>query len=257
MSGRLIAEGLTVLKEVFNRPYRIELTDSYPGEYKYEALTDDGRKIEVFIDSVEADYSFLKGFGAFDPEVAKRFKWNPNQIVGRLDFAVDGNLDVTGEGDATRILATVIEAMKDSIKRDRDLVGFMFQGFGGSRVRLYTSMIRRLAKKHNLTPVVMKDIKGTGTGAVGMFSFLGHKRRAPWMFIDEVREDIGPKTSKQSIRPFMKNAARGLGESEFGNEYYRKGHKNHELGVRFRDRATPYIGKAQMRVTLGPEDAFS
>jgi hypothetical protein len=114
-------------------------------------------------------------------------------------------------------------------------------------------MVRRLGRQYNMDVVKSKNVPKVD----GEFLLLADPKRARYMFTKEVFEDITARASKQSIRPFMKNAARGLGESEFGNEYYRKGHKNYELGVRFRDRANPYIGKAQMRVTLGPEDAFS
>lgn len=187
MSGRLIAEGLTVLKEVFNRPYRVKPVQSMnPGEFQYNAWTDDGRLIEVFFEPVDADWSFLKGFGAFNPDIAKKYKWNPNQIIAKLDFAVDDDFAVTGEGDAPRIFATVIEAVKQSMDRNKNLVGFMFTGFERSRARLYTTMVRRLSRQYDLDPIVLKDITSGATGNPGMYAFVGSPRRAPWMFVSEV-----------------------------------------------------------------------
>ena len=208
-SSNLISEGLTVLKEVFNRPYRLDRSSSYDGD-QYTAYTDDGREIYIDIDFIDAQTSFQKGFGAFNPDIAKRYKWNPNQVVGRVYFEVDGYVGVSGQGDASRIFATAIEAINMSMKRNKNLVGFMFEGVGDSRSRLYITMIRRLSRKFGLVPVVIKDMEGTTKDLHSMFAFLGHQRRAPWMFVDEVKEDIGPKTSKQSIRPYVKNAVRGL-----------------------------------------------
>lgn len=188
-SNQLISEGLTVLKEVFNRPYRVKEVESFiPDELKYHAYTDDGRLIEVFIELVDADWSFLKGFGAFNPDIAKKYKWNRNQVVGKLDFAVEDDFAVTGEGDAPRIFATVIEAVKQSMNRNRNLVGLMFTGFERSRARLYTTMVKRLSRQYGLDPVVLKDITSDATGHPGMYAYVGNPRRAPWMFVDDVRK---------------------------------------------------------------------
>ena len=189
MSRTLIQEGLIALKEVFNRPYRVKEVESFnPDELKYNAYTDDGRLVEVFVELVDADYSFLKGFGAFNPDIAKKHKWKPNQMVGKLDFAVEEDFAISGEGDAPRIFATVIEAVKQSMNSNRNLVGFVFTGFERSRARLYTTMVRRLSRQYNLEPIVLKNITSDATGHPGMYAFVGNPRRAPWMFVDKVRE---------------------------------------------------------------------
>ena len=251
MSRTLIQEGLIALKEVFNRPYRLD-RESLGYADNYTAFTEDGREIFITIGFRDADDVMLKAFGGFSPMIAKKYGWKPNHVIGEIDFSVDDRTSVTGKGDAPRILATVIEAIKYSMSRNRNLVGFHFWGFGLSRSRLYRTMVRRLGRQYN-----MDIVKNVSEIPEPEFLLLADVKRARYMFTKEVFEDIGPKTSKQSIRPFTKNAIRGLGESEFGNEYYRRGHKNHELGIRFRDRANPYIGKAQIRVTLGPEEAFT
>ena len=251
MSNQLIQEGLKYLKEVFNRPYPIQ-ADPKGYADNYTAFTEDGREIFITIDLREADHIMLNMFGGFSPMIAKKYGWNPNHVIGKIDFTVDDSVGITGRGDAPRILATVVEAIRLSMTTNRNLVGFMFWGFGLSRSRLYRTMVRRLGRRYNMD--VVKNVSDIPEAEALL---LADTKKARYLFTQEVFEDIGPKTSKQSIRPFTKRAVRGLGESEFGNEYYRKGHKNHELGIRFRDRANPYVGKAQMRVTLGPEDAFS
>ena len=252
MSRTLIQEGLIALKEVFNRPYPVR-RDSLSYADIYTARTEDGREIYINIELRDADDVMLKTFDGFSPMIAKDYGWNPNHVIGKIDFSVDDSTSVTGQGDAPRILATVVEAIRSTMSRNRNLVGFMFWGFGLSRSRLYRTMVRRLGRQYNMDVVKSKNVPEISAESL----LLADTKKARYMFTQEVFEDIGPKTSKQSIRPFTKRAVRGLGESEFGNEYYRKGHKNYELGIRFRDRANPYIGKAQMRVTLGPEDAFS
>ena len=159
-----------------------------PGEIHYNALTDEGRLIEVEIEPVKASDVFLKGFGSFNPDIAKKYKWKPNQMVGQIDFKVEDDFAVTGDGDAPRIFATVIEAVKQSMDRNKNLVGFMFTGFERSRARLYTTMVKRLSRRYNLDPVVLKSITSGATGAEGMYALVGHTRRAPWMFVDEMRK---------------------------------------------------------------------
>ena len=204
MSKTLIQEGLTVLKEVFNRPYPLEAQQGSFADYSTSS-TDDGRKIDISIKPVEVDHVLLNAFDSFDPFVAKRLGWNPDHVVGRIDFSVDDKTAVTGRGDAPRIFATVVEAIRLSMNKNRDLVGFMFLGAWSSRSRLYRTMVRRLGRKYNLDVAYVKKTPGDGE-----FLLLGDTKRAPYMFTKEVFEDIGPKTSKQSIRPYTKRAARGL-----------------------------------------------
>ena len=258
MSDQLIREGLTVLKEVFNRPYPMDgPTYVRPSEVAYTSQTDDGRVIKIFIRKMAVGKVFKIEDIKFNPELASNHGWNNTHKIGDVIFIVGDKMAATGQGDAPRIFATVVKALNDHFDNDRDLVGYTFEGYGHSRSKLYLAMIRRMARQFNYEPVVLDHTPSRIKRETRVVTILANKRRAPYLFVDDVTEDITARASKQSIRPFMKNAARGLGESEFGNEYYRKGHKNHELGIRFRDRANPYIGKAQMRVTLGPEDAFT
>lgn len=205
MSKSLIIEGLSVLKEVFNRPYPVK-RESLGYADIYTAHTEDGREIYINIEFRDADDVMLKTFDGFSPMIAKDYGWNPNHVIGKIEFSVDDSTSVTGQGDAPRILATVVEAIKFSMSRNRNLVGFMFWGFGLSRSRLYRAMVRRLGRQYNMDVVKSKNVPKVD----GEFLLLADTDRARYLFTKEVFEDIGPKTSKQSIRPFMKNAVRGL-----------------------------------------------
>ena len=211
MSRTLIQEGLIALKEVFNRPYPVR-RDSLSYADIYTAHTEDGREIYINIELRDADDVSLKAFDSFNPMIAKDFGWNPNHVIGKIDFSVDDSTSITGEGDAPRILATVVEAIRLSMSTNRNLVGFMFWGFGLSRSRLYRTMVRRLGRQYNMDVVKSKNVEKVD----GEFLLLADAKRARYMFTKEVFEDIGPKTSKQSIRPYMKNAVRGLNEAPQG-----------------------------------------
>ena len=207
-SRNLIIEGLTVLKEVFNRPYPIQ-ADPKGYADNYTAFTEDGREIFITIDLREADDVMVNMFGGFSPMIAKKYGWNPNHEIGKIDFTVDDSVGITGRGDAPRILSTVVEAIRLSLTTNRNLVGFMFWGFGRSRSRLYRTMVRRLGRQYNMD--VVKNVSEIPEAEALL---LADTKKARYMFTQEVFEDIGPKTSKQSIRPYVKNAVRGLTERE-------------------------------------------
>lgn len=205
MSDRLIQEGLKYLKEVFNRPYPIQ-ADPKGYADNYTAFTEDGREIFITIELRDADHIMLKKFGGFSPMIAKQYGWSPNHVIGKIDFDVDDSVGITGRGDAPRILATVVEAIRLSLTTNRNLVGFMFWSFGGSRSRLYRTMVRRLGRLYNMEIVASKELPEISAESL----LLADTKKARYMFVKEVFEDIGPKTSKQSIRPYMKNAVRGI-----------------------------------------------
>ena len=183
MSDRLITEGLKYLKEVFNRPYPIQ-ADPKGYEDNYTAFTEDGREILITIELRDADDVMLKAFGGFSPMIAKDFGWNPNHVIGKIDFEVDGSVGVTGRGDATRILATVVEAIRLSLNTNRNLVGFMFWSFGDSRSRLYRTMVRRLGRLYNMEVVASKELPKISAESL----LLADTKKARYMFVKEVFE---------------------------------------------------------------------
>lgn len=195
MSSQLIKEGLTVLKEVFNRPYPIQRE---PRGYAdiYTASTEDGREIYINIELRDADDVSLKAFDSFNPMIAKDFGWNPNHVIGKIDFSVDDSTEVTGRGDAPRILATVVEAIRLSMSTNRNLVGFMFWGFGLSRSRLYRTMVRRLGRQYNMDVVKSKNVPKVD----GEFLLLADAKRARYMFTKEVFEDNSSNTIREDYK---------------------------------------------------------
>lgn len=170
MSDRLIVEGLTVLKEVFNRPYELEYRGSYPGTIDATAMTEDGRKIEIrmtfnwisdlLLDELEMghpDYGY--GNDNWDDidagmDKLKRMGMSMKHSNGQIMFQVDNSTDITGRGDATRILATVVEFIKTIMNAYRNIVSLEFTGRGLSRQRLYRTMIRRLGRIHNMHQIM-------------------------------------------------------------------------------------------------------
>lgn len=176
-----------LLNEMFNRPYETELVYNGPHHQEYLAHTDDGRQIEINISYEDVDHIILNNMGAFDSPLASRHGWNPDHVFALVGFEVDGTIAVTGKGDAGRIFATVFDAMEEAMATNRNIVGFMFTSEGMSRSRLYNTMIRVMGKKGGLKTIVSSK---HGTGSTAMtFSLLGHKRKAPYLFMDQVFEE--------------------------------------------------------------------
>lgn len=188
MSNQLIREGLTVLKEVFNRPYKLEYIGSYPGYIDATAMTEDGRKIEIhmtfnWISDLLADELEMAhpNFGNTNEadwddiddgmDKLKRMGMTLKHSNGQIMFQVDGSTDITGRGDATRILATVIEFIKTVMGAHRNIVSIEFTGQGLSRKRLYQTMIRRLGRIHNMYQIMPDS---------GVF-MVASKSRAPYL----------------------------------------------------------------------------
>ena len=176
-----------LLTELFNRPYDTELVDNSYRHQEYLAHTDDGRQIEITIGFEEVDDILLNNMDAFDSPLASKHGWNPDHMFGLVSFEVDGTIELTGRGDAGRIFATVFDAMEEAMATNRNLVGFMFVSEGRSRTRLYDTMIRVIGKQGGLR-VVSTSRHNTGSGPM-VFTLLGHKRKAPYMFMDEVYEE--------------------------------------------------------------------
>ena len=84
------------LTEAFDNPYKFEGGEAMKGLWAYEFRTDDRSYILVKFEENEIS----------DDESS----WNVN-------FEREGRLDVTGEGDAMRIFATVIEVIKTFTKK--------------------------------------------------------------------------------------------------------------------------------------------
>jgi len=121
------------ITEAFDKPYRWQLKQDDEIQAKYQSVTDAGDKLKV---------TFSKGW---------------SRGIDNIIFTVAGETGITGEGDAFRIMATVLDIIKDYIV-NHEPKGMKFTAnkeeyFGvdskeaQSREKLYTKMIERFAKK--------------------------------------------------------------------------------------------------------------
>lgn len=133
----LMNEGARVLKELFNRPYRMDMEEVYntTNLLRVESYgkTDDGREILV-----EFRGEPMYGTDLMDIEVS---------------FSVDGKVSITDEGDAFRIFSTIVDQMELFEEEYEDRISRLtFTAKGDTRSRLYSSLIKRFASKHNYIP---------------------------------------------------------------------------------------------------------
>ena len=124
------------LHEAFDKPYKFsgKGLNKKEGNAKYTFTTEDdwGDEVEVFFESDKEE--------------------EPNYTIS---FDRDGSTNVTGEGDAMRIFATVIAIIEDFVKkRNPKLMGFtafkdVFASATApgksSREKLYDRMLKRYA----------------------------------------------------------------------------------------------------------------
>ena len=108
---------------------------------------------------------------AFNPETSFPIEWDdrhgPEEMHGRaydrqggfidikfialrngvveVEFSRNDSYDMTGAGDANRVLATILEAFREYLLGHRPKI-FVFSAKGGSRSRVYQSMINRFAQ---------------------------------------------------------------------------------------------------------------
>ena len=131
-----------VLTELFDPktsfPLEWENQDGYHGGIHAEAHDADGRVIDI----------------SFTP--------SGNDEVIEIVFSRGGNYDMTGKGDAPRVMATVIKAINIYLKKYRPpYVAFSAKSSGG-RASAYAAMIKRIARDYTLLqpnqyPAVIND----------------------------------------------------------------------------------------------------
>jgi uncharacterized protein (DUF2267 family) len=86
------------IEEAFDKPYRFRKQELYKGYFVYRFIADDKSEIDVFF---------------------KEDEISDDESVWRVSFERNMRQDVTGEGDAMRIFATVIEVLKDFTKKEK------------------------------------------------------------------------------------------------------------------------------------------
>lgn len=113
--------GETELSEAFDQPYAIQWTKTN-GDWHATADLDDGSELIVLFMS-QGDNQWM------------------------VEFERDENMEITGEGDAPRVFATVLTAMRQFIARRKPaMVNFSAEKEDdptGSRARLYDRMVQR------------------------------------------------------------------------------------------------------------------
>ena len=85
-------------RESFNRPYRYTKHKLYKGNIVYRFITDDKSEVDVLF---------------------KENEISDDESVWTVNFERNGDTRATGEGDAMRIFATVIEVIKDFVKKEK------------------------------------------------------------------------------------------------------------------------------------------
>jgi len=126
--------------EAFDQPYAVEWSKQN-GDWHATADLDDGSELIVLF-MAQGDNSWM------------------------VEFERDENMDITGEGDAPRVFATVLTAMQQFIaKRKPAMLNFSAEKEDdptGSRARLYDRMIQRYitGSGYDLT---RKDVPGGAT----------------------------------------------------------------------------------------------
>ena len=128
------------LDEAFDKPYKFRKQELYKGYIVYRFIADDKSEIDVLF---------------------KENEISDDESSWTVSFERGGKTTATGEGDAMRIFATVIEVLKDFTKKEKP----QEVGFGawksssqlnlpaghpktkelGSREKLYKKLVQRYA----------------------------------------------------------------------------------------------------------------
>jgi hypothetical protein len=119
------------LDEIFTKPSKFnkkidKQKDGEPASYNYKS-TVNGKKIVVKM--LRIDERLIKN------------SWE-------LYFSVDGETDVTGEGDGIAIFSTVLSVIEDFItSQDPKVIEFSIDPFEETREKLYDRMVKRFSAK--------------------------------------------------------------------------------------------------------------
>jgi hypothetical protein len=100
-----------------------------------------------------------------------------------IEFHVNGEFGMTGEGNVSEIFATVIEAVKEFVQNKTDCDSLYFTAQEKSRARMYDTLAKRVAKKlgWHVVPYedMMADEKYDHAKNSGGFVFAIEKGAAP------------------------------------------------------------------------------
>ena len=124
-----------MLTEAFDKPYKFTKRELFKGYIVYRFFTDDKSDVDVLF---------------------KENEISDDETVWYVTFERKGEMSVTGEGDAMRIFATVIDIIKDFTKKEKpqelafsaDKPAWLVdagKGQKGSREKLYKKLVQRYA----------------------------------------------------------------------------------------------------------------
>jgi len=121
-------DDLDEIKEAFDISSSFPIEEWYEEEQSYAIIAvahdSEGREIEVIFTPLHDDINAID-----------------------FDFTRGGTYEKTGEGDATKVFATVLNAFTQYLKNYNDPDIITFGSKGDSRTRLYQAMIARMAGK--------------------------------------------------------------------------------------------------------------
>ena len=86
------------MEEAFNRPYSYKRVPLFKGHMVYRFIPDDKTEVDV---------------------IFKENEISDDESYWAVSFERNGRQDVTGEGDAMRVFATVIDIIKDFTKKEK------------------------------------------------------------------------------------------------------------------------------------------
>jgi len=139
------------LDEAFDKPYKFRKQELYKGYIVYRFIADDKSEIDVLF---------------------KENEISDDESTWDVTFERGGSTEVTGEGDAMRVFATVIDVLKDFTKKEKPQeLTFSAEkpawavdagkGQKGSREKLYKKLVQRYAGRMGYKYTTRSDNRAT------------------------------------------------------------------------------------------------
>lgn len=122
------------INELFDKLYSFKRYSS-PDNVQYEFSTSDKKRVSVTFLLDDYNFDFI----------------SKQSVEGwEIFFNVDGFMHITGGGDSFAVFSTVIEIIKDFIKKNNpQVLVFTADKSEKSRVDLYSSMVKKMIRQTN------------------------------------------------------------------------------------------------------------
>ena len=174
------------VNETFDQPYKLKWEKSEHGDYDALATLDDGTYLSIMFNN--------------------EFKNN-----WMVEFYRNNSQQVTGEGDAQRVFATVLTAIAQFIKKKKP-VSLFFSAVKeddpkGSRAKLYNTLVNRYANKLGYSLTTRNDDRGMSfklTKKVNEASgyIPSKKEKNDLRFKTALTVDVKPDSIKKNAKAF-------------------------------------------------------